>query len=346
MKKFDLKEILEDDLSDIEIFLPNGTPFTQAPFYGVWQKSLGRLVKKFQVCDGENVVAYYQIIRFPLYFKWNYFYIPYGPIIIRESADLLIFIKKHLKQLAKDNQAVFVRLDFTPIINSPDYLKIFRSSPKYTYHSAYFQPRYEWALTLTPTEDELLQGADKDTRYSIKLAAKREITTEIVTKDFQLYFEKFYELMSETAKRNDFSLHPKKYYAGVFSNLTQTKDSYLSIARYKNKILAINVMLVFKDVANYVYAASSTEERNRAPAYLAQWTGILHAKNIGCKLYNFGGITDNRDQHQNWEGLTFFKKNFGGYTIDHSDFFDLIINPIWYYLYCLRKLFQKIRNGV
>ncbi|MFA7252803.1 MAG: peptidoglycan bridge formation glycyltransferase FemA/FemB family protein, partial [Candidatus Paceibacterota bacterium] len=310
--------------------------------YGTWQTNLGRLAKRFLVYENNKIVASYQTVRYPLWLNFGYFYLPYGPVVQENSAELLNFIKKHLKLLAKQNKVVFVRLDFTPTLNQ----KIFSLAPKYTYHSAYFQPRYEWVLNLAPTPDKLLENMDKDTRYSIRLAEKKEIITEIVTNNFSKYFDRFYELMSETAQRNNFSLHSEKYYRNIFANLSQINNSYLSIAKYQEKILAINVIIVFKGVANYVYAASSNEERNRAPAYLAQWNGILKAKQLGCHSYNFGGISGSDDRHDGWEGLTFFKKNFDGREIKHSDFSDLIINNFWYRLYCARKLFQKIKKGV
>lgn len=342
MKSFTVKEISDTTLNEFDESLPNNTPFTQASFYGAWQTSLGRLVKRFLVYEDNEIVASYQIVRYPLWLNYGYFYLPYGPIIKENSDDLLNFIKKHLKLLARENKAVFVRLDFTPTLNS----KLFTPAPKYTYHSAYFQPRYDWVLDLTPTPDKLLENMDKDTRYSIRLAERKEIAIEIITENFADYFDRFYELMSETAQRNDFSLHSGEYYKNIFANLSQIKNSFLSIAKYQEKILAINVIIVFKGVANYVYAASSSEERNRAPAYLAQWQGILRAKQLGCHSYNFGGISGSDDKHDGWEGLTFFKKNFGGREIKHSNFSDIVVNQFWYRLYCLRKLFQKIKKGV
>ena len=61
------------------------------------------------------------------------------------------------------------------------------------------------------------------------------------------------------------------------------------------KILAMDLVIVFGKIANYVFGGSSDEERNRMPTYLAQWKAICYAKQLNCSNYNFGGIsTENK----------------------------------------------------
>jgi len=200
----------------------------------------------------------------------------------------------------------------------------------------------EWFLELKKSEDELLKEMHEKTRYSIRLAERKEITAEIVTEDFEKYFETFYTLIAGTAKRNGFSLHQKNYYDNIFQNLSKIENSYLSVARYDQKILAINLVIVFGRIANYVFGGSSDEERNRMPTYLTQWKAICYAKQLNCGYYNFGGIATENKIYKGWDGLTIFKKKFGGKEIKHSDFFDVVVSPFWYHLYNFRKRIKKI----
>jgi len=332
------------EIGDEQSFDPNdiyvNTPFTQASFYGEWQKSLGRIVKRFLVSSGNKVVAYFQLIKYPLLFGKSYFYIPYGPVINTFSEDFFASLKNELIRIAKIENAVFVRLDFTPPVSNNILLKFFVKAPFYTYHSAYFQPRVEWFLALNKSKNELLMSMHEKARYSIRLSERKGITAEIITGDFEKYFEIFYELMLETAKRDGFNLHPKTYYENIFRNLSKT-NSYLSIARYGQKILVVNLIVVFGKVANYVFGGSSNEERNRMPTYLAQWKAICYAQKLNCDYYNFGGIADENKIYKNWEGLTTFKKKFGGEKVVHSDFFDVVVDPFWYYVYNFRKYLKK-----
>jgi len=342
MKNFKLREIGKDELFDPLIICPD-TPFTQAQFYGEWQTSLGKEVKRFVVSSDQEVVAYFQLIRYPLLRDKSYFYIPYGPVIKEPSDQFLDFLKTELSNFAKKNNAVFIRLDFTPTVKNLDDKKllgkIFRKAPMYTYHSAYFQPRAEWFLDLNKTEDDILKEMHEKTRYSVRLAGRKGITTEIVSSDFVRYFSVFYELMFGTAKRNGFSLHIKSYYENIFQNL-QPNNAYLSVARYKEEILAIDLIICYGQVANYVFGGSSDEHRNLMPTYLAQWAAICHAKKTGNLFYNFGGIASGKI-YKGWDGLTIFKKKFGGREVVHSEFFDVVAQPFWYSLYNIRKLIKK-----
>lgn len=341
MKKFELRE-----LGNAENFDPSnlceGVPFTQASFYGDWQKSLGRTVKRFLVYSDKEIVAYFQLIKYPLLLGKSYFYIPYGPVLKDFSEDFFASLKQELKRISKSENAVFVRLDFTPQVSSNTLSKFFIKAPFYTYHSAYFQPRVEWFLGLEKSENELLIAMHEKTRYSIRLAERKGITVEIITGDFEKYFEIFYELMAETAKRNGFSLHQKNYYENIFQSLSKI-NSFLSIARCGQKVLAIDLIIIFGGIANYVFGGSSDKERNRMPTYLAHWKAITYAKQHNCDYYNFGGVEEESNLlNKGMLTLTAYKKKFGGQEITHSDFFDVVINPFWYHLYNFRKRVKKI----
>ena len=340
LQNFEIREIKNGENFDPSIFCDN-VPFTQASFYGDWQKNLGRTVKRFLVSRDKEIVAYFQIVKYPLLLGKSYFYIPYGPITKDFSDEFFAYIKQGLKRIAKTENVVFVRLDFTPTISDDTLLKFFTRAPLYTYHSAYFQPRVEWFLELRESENEILMKMNENARYSIRLANKKEVIAEIIIKDFEKYFEIFYELMSGTAERNKFSLHKKDYYINIFQNLSKT-NSYLSVAKFGEKILAINMYVVFGKIANFVFGGSSNDEKKRMPTYLAQWKAICYAKQLNCDYYNFGGIASGNKIYKGWDGLTLFKKKFGGKEIVHSDFFDVVVSPFWYRLYNFRKLIKKL----
>lgn len=339
MKQFSLHELSGNESFDVQR-LCEGAPFTQAPFYGDWQKNLGRGVRKFLISAGDTVVTYFQTITYPLALGKNYLYIPYGPVATDTSHDFFVTLKEELERIGKQEDAVFVRLDFTPPVQNEILSQFFTRAAGATYHGAYFQPRTEWFLDVKKSEDDLLSAMHEKTRYAIRIAERKGITTEIVTEHFENYFDAFYVLMAQTAKRNGFYLHPQGYYRHIFQ--CPPPHSYLSLARFGEKILAIDFVVVFCGIANYVFGASSDEEKNRMPTYAAQWRAIRHAKEHGCTAYNFGGITTNHMPVRGWEGLTRFKKNFGGREVIHSDFFDVVINPLWYWLYVTRK---RIKNN-
>jgi lipid II:glycine glycyltransferase (peptidoglycan interpeptide bridge formation enzyme) len=341
MTRYEFRELSETEDFDPNVITP-GVPFTQAAFYGTWQKALGRKVRRFVVGENGHIVAYYQLVKFPLLRGKAYLYAPYGPVVKNSTPEFLDSLKKELQRMAKEERAVFVRLDFTPPPPPEALVPFFTKAAPYTYHSAYFQPRVEWYLDLGKREDELFTGMHEKTQYSIRTGEKRGVSVEVVTSDFGKYFETFFELMTVTAARNNFHLHEKKYYKSIFATLPTIANSYLVVARYGPAVLVIDLFIVSGGVANHVFGCSSSEERTRMPNYLAQWEAIRHAKNIRCTAYNFGGIETEEYRHKGWEGLTRFKKRFGGREVRHSEFFDLVMSPFWYRLYNLRK---RLKSG-
>lgn len=340
---FSFREIQNtEDFNPLDI--SPGASFTQGRQYGTWQAELGRKVIRFAVNVNNEPVAYGQAIVYPLFQTYNCIYLPYGPVLKNYSPELLSFLKKELTAIAHRENAIFVRLDPTPY--NPDartiLAQLFSKSPLYTYHSAYYQPRVEWVLNLSQSEESIQKDMHKNTRYSVRTAEKKGVTTEIITENVGDYFEKFYQLMRETADRNGFGIHPKKYYETIFNTLTTQSTSYLVVTKYQDTTLVIDVIIVFGKTANYVFGTSSNEHRDTLPSYHAQWEAIKYAKAIGCTNYNFGGIALEGDTDTSWKGLTLFKKHWGGSMIHHMPFYDIVTQPLLYHMYNMRKLMMNL----
>ncbi|MFH1402066.1 MAG: peptidoglycan bridge formation glycyltransferase FemA/FemB family protein [Patescibacteria group bacterium] len=342
INNFTFYEIPEGENFDPSVIYANA-PLTQARFYGEWQKQSGREARRFSVKKDNEIVAYFQLIKYPLIWGKNYFYIPYGPIVKNFSEELIIALKQALLEIVKNDNIVFVRLDFTPASNEPETAllkKTFHKAPLFTYHSAYFQPREEWFLKLNKSEEDILKNIHQKTRYSIKVAERKGIKTEIIDTDIKNYFEIFYQLMNETAKRNNFNIHPRQYYKNIFDNVDKNKNAYLSIAKYQDEILVIGLIVIFAGVAHHIFAGSSDQYRNLRPSYLAHWTAFCYAKKAGCVYYNFGAVASDNKADKQWDNLSDFKRKFGGQAEIHSKFYDLVIQPFYYYLYNLRKFIK------
>ncbi len=333
LHEIDEKEIF--DLSNLNIDIP----LTQTNQYGQWQKRSGRFVKSFSILKGDEVVGYFQCIKFPLIFKENYLYIPYGPVITNYSDELISFLNGELKKIAQKENCVFIRLDFTPKIPYVLAKKFFYTAARYTYHSVFFQPRQEWFLKLDIPENDVLMEMHEKTRYSIRLAEKKGVVSEIINKNFNEYFEEFYVLMLETSSRNGFHLHTKDYYKYVFESL-HTDNAFLAIAKLGDKVLVVHLIIVVGKTAHFIFGGSSSDSRNLNPAALAHWAGIRHAQKIACLHYNFGGISSGNKRYKGWDGLTQFKMKFGGAIYEHSEFYDIVVKPSYYFLYNLRKFFK------
>lgn len=341
MERFKIQELGKNEDFDVSV-LCKDVPFTQARFYGRWQKELCREVKRFVIKTPDEVVGYFQLIRYPFFFGRSFIYIPYGPVLKNPDDNLLCFLKRELKKVAKSERAFFVRLDFTPPLKEKTLSKFFKKSPLHTRHASYTQPRTEWFVDLTEgeSEEELLLLLPGKTRYLIRHSVKKEITTEVITENFPEYFEVFYKLMSETSSRNNFSLHPKKYYENIFNQLNKD-HSFLVLGKYGEKTLVITLVVTYGDTATFVFGASESEEKSRNPTYATHWRGICEAKKQGYQYYNFGGISSQEKKGSQLDGVSTFKKKFKGHRHTHSDFYDLVTGSFYYRLYTLQKLLKS-----
>ena len=355
---FEIREI-KNKTEYNPLLISKQTPFTQAWFYGEWQEMMGREVRRFEVENNSEIIGFFQIIKYPLIFSRNLLYIPHAPVLQSFSeggAPPLIFLKtfrNKLLEIAKEESAIFARFDLyfhNSNYGSKENLdKYFHKVPSYAYNSVYFQPKYEWVLKIDKPESELLGNMHPKNRYNIRLAENKGVVIEIIENNFvplrgisrreKKYFDIFYELLNQTAKRNKFNLHPKIYYQNIFKTLNPD-NAFLAVAKYGDKILAVNLILLFGETAYFVFGGSSDEYKNLMAPHLTHWQGIIEAKNRGYKFYNFGGIDAGGDR-QHWEGISRFKKGFGGRLLEYSDSYDLILKPFWYRLYNIRKKLQS-----
>lgn len=316
--------------------ISKNAPFTQAWFFGEWQEMVGRKVRRFTITENSEISGFFQAIEYRLIFSKEIFYIPHGPVLkdtILNTEFLEEFYKK-LIEIGKEENTIFIRFDIFPKPKN-NLAKFFKKTPESHYHSSYFQPKYEWILNLEKTEDEILSEMHPKTRYGIRLAGNKGVKVEIIKTGFQKYFSDFLDLMQKTAYRNNFSLHPEVYYKNIFENCEENKSAFLAIASYNDKIIAINLILLHSETAYFIFGASSDELKNLMAPHLLHWKIIIEVKKIGYKIYNFGAVGEE------FEGISRFKKRFGGSLLEYPDSYDLILKPFWYLLYNLRKKFWQ-----
>ena len=336
-QNFVLKEIIEENEWSPSS-LKEDASFTQSYFYGTWQQSFGRKVKRFTVCEDGVTFCFFQIVFYPLIASKKYGYISYGPVSSVWTKDLLEFLKQEILKIMKVESAVFVRFDFDPVILLEEAQKYFTRSAVSSYFGSVFQPRYEWVISLSKNEGGLLKDMHQKAQYAIRTAEKRGVTVEIVRKNISSRLTDFLELINVTSERNSFSVHDKKYYEKFFELADKSEDVFISIASYEGKILCINLYVVYGNTATYFFGSSSNEHRSLQAPYFALWKSILFAKENGVKNFNFGGVSDPDEKlYKSWKNLTYFKQKFGGERVRHSDFYDVVSSSFWYYLYMFRK---------
>lgn len=81
------------------------------------------------------------------------------------------------------------------------------------------------------------------------------------------------------------------------------------------------------------------------PNYLLQWNMIQWAVELGCRIYDFRGVSGDLSEDNPLYGLYRFKKGFNGELCEFIGEFDYIFNkPIHFMIEKGEFVFRKIRK--
>jgi lipid II:glycine glycyltransferase (peptidoglycan interpeptide bridge formation enzyme) len=307
---------------------PRSGAFLQSFEWGEFQRSLGYKIVRHEIAARE-VTALVQafVRRLPLGQKT--LYIPRGPI----ASDQGIEIIADLQKKAVEQGALAVRVDPAEPLGIP------QARP-----AKPLQPQTTLILDLSKNEEELLLAMHEKTRYNIRLAERRGVAFHAGQEEL---FENFWSLLSQTAERDRFQTHSKKYYSEMIKilgagNLTPNRArAEILLAKHENAPLAGMIIVYFGDTATYIHGASATEKRNLMAPCLLHWRAIERAKSFGCKNYDFWGIAPANAEKHPLQGVTRFKRGFGGVEWRAPDSFEL---PIQKFRYKIYAAVQKLRN--
>lgn len=260
-------------------------------------------------------------------------YSPRGPLYSsREALEALL--QAGAKLLAKERALVW-KMDPAILDKDPLWMDaIARSGLRKVDTGLDFQgvqPRYVMTLELGNSLDTLLKNMKSKTRYNIRYAERKGVRI-IRVKDKKL-LGVFYCLLQETAQRDGFAIRPLSYYEAMWDHLVQHNLAQVFLAYQGSTSLAGAICFRLPHRIWYVYGASSNENRNLQAAHLIQWEMIKWAKSLGCKVYDFRGVSGNLDENDPLYGLYRFKEGFGAKLETYVGEYDLPIQRGGYVLW-------------
>lgn len=100
------------------------------------------------------------------------------------------------------------------------------------------------------------------------------------------------------------------------NNLIKSFSTHKPIILTSHNLATGAVFLRTKDIAYYWQAFTNKEGRASLSQYSLVWKGLLWAKRMGCRVFDFEGIYDPRFPNRSWLGFTHFKKSFGGKQVN------------------------------
>lgn len=272
------------------------------------------------------------------------FYAPRGPVGDVHNEELMDFLFREVKGLARKHGAIFLKID--PDISVEDekfknYLHKRKFISQVTGKGFEgIQPRFVFRLDITDEEEEIFKRFHSKTRYNIRLSGRKGV--EIKEDCGKDELPKFYKILQETTERDKFLVRPYQYFVDMWDSLFPEGYLKLFMAYYEGQPIAGTLAFLFGDKAWYIYGASSNSHRNVMPNYLLQWTMIKWAKANNCGLYDFRGVPGDLDEDNPLYGLYRFKKGFEGDYVEFVGEYDLVFSTFYYKLWnTLEPLYQK-----
>lgn len=318
--------------------------FLQTTEWLEFQKEIGHKVWRF---DNGKITA--NIIKHDLPFGKSYLYIPHGP-----EADLNMisgglknefsnFIS-YLKELARNESAIFIKIEpLSDSIMELLYAKEMKRSTKQ------IQPYRTVVIDLALPEEHLRGRMHQKTRYNINLSEKKELKLE-ESNDIGV----FLKLLKQTAKKDQFSIHPKEYYEEMlkFFKNGELKTKLFLVKLDNGTPIAGSIVMTYQNTAYYLHGAMDRDYKNLMAPYFMHWEIIKKLKNDGCKYYDLWGIDGKK-----WPGVTRFKLGWlgslaspkptaerglkpdegAGGLKEYPGSFDLIVDRSWYFIYNLAR---------
>lgn len=333
-----LHEVTKEKWDEFIADSPN-SPILQSWEWGEVKAGANWEPLRLAVSEGGKIRAAIQILKRRLpYVGRSFFYAPRGPVLDLKDESALDFLLAEIRKLAKKHKAIALKID--PEIEENDPAVAILKKRGFKPQKKQIQPRVTLFINLEKSLDELLKNFEEKTRYNVRLSEKKGVK---VSRDQGV--EIFYSIYQETAKRDNFLIHPKSYYRKIFELMGKTGLAQVFVAYLGDEPIAAVFIFCFGSRVWYMYGASKSEHRNVMPNHALHWEVIKWAKEKGYKLYDLWGIPVKLDPQHPLFGVHRFKKGFNGDLKKFVGVMDLVYDPILYYIFDKGlKTFQAIRS--
>ncbi len=275
-------------------------------------------------------------------------YIPRGPAWPPDDPDAVEELWARLDEVARRRRAL-------TIIVEPD-----RTLPDQSHQDLRFIPGPEpiqpaRSVKVDLLDDQaLMNQMHSKTRYNVRLALRRGVTTRLADQPGDS-FGLFYDMLRDTAARNDFIVHSPDYYREFLREFGA--DACLAFAEVDGKVVAGAIAAVFGDEGIYMYGATSTRDRAHGAAFLLQHEMMRWARSRGARRYDLWGIPEYDPESSasasgdrlaastgnDRRGLYEFKTRFGGSIVSYPPPLERVYHPFLATL--ARRFYSSGRQG-
>jgi PST family polysaccharide transporter len=326
--------------------------FLESWEWGVFQKRLGWETERYIISENDRTVAVFGITKYHVLFGFSQGYSPRGPVIAKEyvNDEIKHFeIFQAIQQWAHEHPASMIFLRLEPSISA-----LSSDVEYYGFHrpSYYIQPRHNTAVSLLPSEQEILARFHSSTRSNINRAVRRGAAVTMKRTMTDADCDEFFSMIKSTVTRNGGkNVYPDEQYLRVFLKTMPIlgvddpcDPAVLSLGVFwglqNGEPAAAHIVVFFGDTATYLFGASHADRLNSKIETFLHWSAMQEAKRRGMHYYDLGGIDE-----RIWPSLTAFKRQFGGEEFQYIGSLDIPLRPLWYRFYNFsKKTLKKMRH--
>ena len=287
---------------------------------------------------------------------FNMLYVPKGPLLSWQRAELRQQVLDDLQNLAIHHKALLIKID--PDIElgrgipgepgaeqNPADLAILAELQQrgWLFSNEQIQFRNTVVIDLSQSEEGILAGFKQKTRYNIRLAARKGVT---VRAGGGADIPALYRMYAQTSVRDGFVIRSEAYYQTVWSTFIKSGIAEPLIAEFAGQMIAAVIPFRFAGQAWYLYGMSAEQQREKMPNYLLQWEALRRAKANGCHTYDMWGAPDEFHEGDPLWGVYRFKEGFNGRVSRRLGAWDYPARPLQYRLYTqiLPRLLEWMRR--
>ena len=297
--------------------------FLQSPEYGKMNEILGDKVIQHEFAKTKKPGYAQMIVRNAK--RGRYLEIPCGPLLDWGDSTTVRRAFSEIQKIAKREKCVFVRVR-PQLFATRQNLDLLAGMglKKSPMHLA---AEHTVIINLEKSEDDILAGMRRQTRYEVRQATKRGIIVE--KDDSEAIFREFHAVQAETARRQKFVPPSLKVLLAEREAFAGNIMIYVAKTAEEEPI-AYGLIIKNGREADYYEAASTPLNRKLPGAYALLWQAIKDLKKEGYERFNLWGIAPAGQPHHRYAGVTTFKTGFGGDIVEYVPAHDMVISQFGY----------------
>lgn len=305
--------------------------FLQSPAYGKMNEILGEKVITEEFGNSGRALMIVRNAK-----RGRYLEIPCGPLIDWQDVKVVKEAMTRIAEIARMEKCVFVRIRPQLMISKQNLGLLkdlgLRKSPMH------LAAEHTVMINLKLSEEELLAGMRRQTRYEVRRASKQGI--KVTKSNSKEIFKEFHAVQLATARRQGFV--PPNAETLMAEREAFGDDIQIYVARtVENEPIAYGMMINDGHEGDYYEAASTDLNRKMPGAYALLWQAMRDLKTAGCERFNLWGIAPKGQPWHRYAGVTTFKTGFGGEVVEYVPAHDMVISRVKY----LKNLIvEKVRK--